>query len=97
MHWFLDHYDENPEYRFVSDGNPYTVSVPRELLHNVNMDSLGDKTLLVDGIPYIVATPEIYYYEQYDEYNDIDYDYYDYIEIEYDYDDYDEYNEIIVE
>lgn len=90
LHWFLDHYDENPQYRFVSDGNPDTISVPKSLLHNVNMASIGDKILLIDGQMYLVYVPEIYEYyydDNYDVEHDIDYNYYDIeYDIDYDYD-----------
>jgi peptidoglycan/xylan/chitin deacetylase (PgdA/CDA1 family) len=45
--WFLDYYKTNPEGRYISDGNPETIAVPLEYKDNINMESLGDKKLVV--------------------------------------------------
>lgn len=42
---WLDYLTEHPEKRFVSDGDPATVTVPAAVVANVRMESLGGKTL----------------------------------------------------
>ena len=46
----LRRFKENPELRFISDGDPNTVTVPRHLKHYVNIYNLGDRELVVYGI-----------------------------------------------
>ncbi len=48
--WTLRFYEESPEYRYVSDGDPNRISVPEEYKDNVNLDSLGDKELYVYSV-----------------------------------------------
>lgn len=43
--WFLDYYKENPHLKYVSDGDPKTISVPKGNENLVNKDNLGDKNL----------------------------------------------------
>ena len=45
--WFLNRYDEHPEYRYISDGDPETIVVPRDSEANVVMESLGGKQLII--------------------------------------------------
>ena len=45
--YFLRYYDENPAYRYISDGNPDTVTLPHQYESNVNLESLGDKELIL--------------------------------------------------
>lgn len=42
---WLDHFERNPEERYISDGNPQTISFPTELKEFLNMDAIGDKTI----------------------------------------------------
>lgn len=43
----LRFFERNPHLRFISDGDPYTITVPSHLAHYVNMYALGDKILVV--------------------------------------------------
>ncbi|HOA79484.1 MAG TPA: polysaccharide deacetylase family protein, partial [Defluviitaleaceae bacterium] len=45
--WYLDYYDKHPNYRYISDGNPNRISIPKEQENNINQTSLGDKELFV--------------------------------------------------
>lgn len=45
--WFFDYYDKHPEYRYISDGNPDRISIPKEMEAYLNKDSLRDKELYV--------------------------------------------------
>lgn len=46
--WFaFNYYEENPELRYISDGNPATVAVPKKLEERVNKETLGDKELIL--------------------------------------------------
>lgn len=56
--WLLRHFQEHPEQRYVSDGNPDTIAVPAEYAENVNMDSLGDKKLLLYDADGNVQKPD---------------------------------------
>lgn len=40
-------YETNPEYRYISDGNPNRIAVPKQYEDNVNKESIGDKELFV--------------------------------------------------
>ena len=40
-------YETNPEYRYISDGNPDRICVPKDYEVNVNLDSLNGKELFV--------------------------------------------------
>ena len=44
--WKLDFYKENPEYRYVSDGDPQTIVIPQIYAQNVDESSLDGKTLI---------------------------------------------------
>ena len=54
-------FEQNPHLRFISDGDPSVVTVPRHLVHYVNLYSLGDKELVVY---------DLYECEEYDQYNE---------------------------
>ncbi|MCL2420322.1 MAG: polysaccharide deacetylase family protein [Defluviitaleaceae bacterium] len=45
--YLLRRFEREPHLRFISDGNPNTITVPRCQLHYVDMYSLGDKELVV--------------------------------------------------
>lgn len=45
--WCLDYYEEHPELRYISDGDPDRISVPQEYLKYVEKESLNDKILYV--------------------------------------------------
>jgi peptidoglycan/xylan/chitin deacetylase (PgdA/CDA1 family) len=45
MYDWMDYFEENPHDRYISDGNPGTVSVPREMEDRVDKNRLGDKKL----------------------------------------------------
>lgn len=45
--WYLEYYEKHPEYRYISDGNPNRIAIPKSEEENVNKDSLGDKELYV--------------------------------------------------
>lgn len=53
IHW-LEDYRNNPHKRFISDGNPNTVTVPEKVADRVNMELVGDKTL----VSYTVSDKE---------------------------------------
>ncbi len=42
---WLQYFRENPERRYVSDGDPNTVTVPKHMLPRVNQAALGEKKL----------------------------------------------------
>ena len=52
----LRRFEKYPHLRFISDGDPNTITVPRELVHYVNLHSLEGRTLVVydryDGYEY---------------------------------------------
>ncbi len=43
--WCFDYYKANPSEKYVSDGDPDTISVPKKLEKKVNKNALGGKTL----------------------------------------------------
>ncbi len=45
--WQLRYFEKHPELRYISDGFPNRISVPKKYEGNVNMDSIGDKELYV--------------------------------------------------
>lgn len=45
--WYLDHYDKNPHLRYISDGDPSTISVPTEMLEHLNIKNLDSHELNV--------------------------------------------------
>lgn len=46
--WFFNYYDnENPDYKYISDGNPDRVALPSKYEGNVNKEKLGDKELFL--------------------------------------------------
>lgn len=48
--WYLKYYEEHPEYKYISDGNPKRISILKEQENNINPDSLGDKELYIYSI-----------------------------------------------
>ena len=46
LSFYLDNYEKNPSKRFVSDGNPMTVTVPEERSETVDEARLGDMELI---------------------------------------------------
>jgi len=49
--WFIEQLDEFPERRYISDGDPNTIAVPNEYAHNVDMETIGQKELLLYDLP----------------------------------------------
>lgn len=47
MYDWLEYFDEHPDRRYVSDGDPDTVTIPEELKDRVDEEKLGDKQLRV--------------------------------------------------
>jgi peptidoglycan/xylan/chitin deacetylase (PgdA/CDA1 family) len=45
--WFLDYYEKHPDQRYISDGNPNTIVVPKEKADLVNIDKVIDMELIV--------------------------------------------------
>ncbi|PKM58046.1 MAG: hypothetical protein CVU98_03010 [Firmicutes bacterium HGW-Firmicutes-3] len=45
--WFLDYYEKHAEERYVSDGNPNTIVVPKDKAELVNIDKVMDMELIV--------------------------------------------------
>ena len=45
--WFLDYYDNHADQRYISDGNPNTIVVPKEKVDLVNIDKVIDMELIV--------------------------------------------------
>lgn len=43
----LKFYEANPEYRYISDGNPNRIAVPKQYEDNVNKESIGNKELFL--------------------------------------------------
>lgn len=43
-HW-LRYFTENPERRYVSDGDPYTVTVPRHMVFRADRDKIGGRNM----------------------------------------------------
>ena len=48
--WQLRRYAKNPELRYISDGNPNTITVPQSNLPKINTASLGERTLNIYGL-----------------------------------------------
>jgi len=46
MYDYLEYFDNNPEKRYISDGNQDTVVIPQEEKENLNMDSVKDKQVI---------------------------------------------------
>lgn len=42
---WLEYFDNNPESRFISDGNPDTISFPASLEENLDSSQIGDKII----------------------------------------------------
>jgi len=49
--WMLEQYDEFPERRYISDGDPDTIVVPREYEANVATETMGGKELILYDLP----------------------------------------------
>ena len=47
MGWMLKQYESKPELRYISDGNPGRIAVPRQFAGNVDTDSLNGKELFL--------------------------------------------------
>ena len=45
--WMLRYYDEHPEKRYISDGDPDRISVPEEYAENVDKDALEGKEIYI--------------------------------------------------
>lgn len=45
MGWFFDYYEQHPEKKYISDGNPDRVSILEKDEDSVNKDKLGEKEL----------------------------------------------------
>jgi peptidoglycan/xylan/chitin deacetylase (PgdA/CDA1 family) len=45
MGWFFDYYEQHPEKRYISDGNPDRISILEEDEDKLNKDKLGEKEL----------------------------------------------------
>jgi len=45
--WFLDYYEKHADQRYISDGNPNTVVVPKEKAELVNIDKVMDMELII--------------------------------------------------
>lgn len=43
--WQLKYYKNNPNKKYISDGNPNIIAVPKEYENNINKDSLNEKEL----------------------------------------------------
>ncbi|KPU42215.1 polysaccharide deacetylase [Oxobacter pfennigii] len=47
MYDWLKHFDTHPEERYISDGNPKTIALPKDNKEKVNLDSVKDKELIL--------------------------------------------------
>jgi peptidoglycan/xylan/chitin deacetylase (PgdA/CDA1 family) len=47
MYDWLKVFDQNPSRRYISDGNPNTITVPEERADRVDLERLGDKKLII--------------------------------------------------
>ncbi|MCT4686682.1 polysaccharide deacetylase family protein [Vallitalea sp.] len=45
MGWFFDYYEQHPEKKYISDGNPHRISILEKDEDSVNKDKLGQKEL----------------------------------------------------
>ncbi|MDO4754205.1 MAG: polysaccharide deacetylase family protein [Bacillota bacterium] len=45
MHWWMDIYEQNPENRFISDGVPEIISVPKSWEEDINKDMIDSERL----------------------------------------------------
>lgn len=45
LYAWIQYFADNPERRYVSDGDPETVTIPRHMAERVNAERLGDKRL----------------------------------------------------
>ena len=62
----LRRFERHPYLRFISDGDPDVITVPRHLANYVNLDSLGDKQLVIYDL-YDLCEDSEYEYEEYGE------------------------------
>lgn len=46
MYEWLERFADNPERRYVSDGNPHNITVPRDLLDSLDENRVGDRTIV---------------------------------------------------
>jgi len=44
---WLTYFDNNPDKRYISDGNPGTIAVPAEHAHLIDESKIGDKELII--------------------------------------------------
>ncbi len=44
---WLEYFDKNPEKRYISDGVKEVITVPKELVGNIDLNRLGDKELYI--------------------------------------------------
>jgi hypothetical protein len=42
---WLDYFDRHPEERYISDGDPNTISFPKEMEEHLDTDRIGDKAI----------------------------------------------------
>ncbi len=45
--WFIKYYNNQPEMRYISDGNPNRISIPSNLISNLDTEKLNDKELVI--------------------------------------------------
>lgn len=47
MWWWLDVYEDNPENRFISDGDPEIISIPESWAEDLNRESVEEERVLI--------------------------------------------------
>ena len=45
--WYFNYYEKNPQYRYVSDGNPHRIAVPKGKENNIQQEMLQAKEVYV--------------------------------------------------
>ncbi len=43
---YLEYFEKNPEKRYISDGNKDTITIPKNEMENIDLDSIGNKKLI---------------------------------------------------
>lgn len=45
--WYFNYYEENPQKRFISDGDTDKISIPKELEEEIDQNKIGNKELVI--------------------------------------------------
>ncbi len=45
--WYFEYYNEHPEYRYISDGDKDTITIPADAISNLNEEVLDNKQVVI--------------------------------------------------